>query len=761
MWHGLFTWLAAEFCINKKNCLTQSRRKVNSFSIMKRKILIALFLAVIIPSAYSQQVMNKAISDTMENIPICHTQSFHSLNQKDVPFGFQVNEYFSSLLITSDWPPRWHCGDWSSFHGWFYIVSDLLIWLSYFAIPAILFFFLYKKKEHLPFKGIFVFFIGFILLCGLTHLIDVAIFWWPAYRLSALIRFGTAVVSLGTVFALVKFIPRALELKSPDVLENIVEERTKELLTLNTKYELEILDRKNAEREVIRLNDALKNFRQAITNSSIISITDKSGIINYVNENFIDISGYDEVELIGKNHRIINSGFHEKAFWIKMWQTISKGQTWRAEVKNRAKDGSYYWVDTFIMPFNDEEGQINQYLSIRNDITDRKKAEEELRKLNNSLELIVEEKIRDIRLYNDRLMRINGLFESVQAHARIGVWEYEINDAMLYLSDGACKVLGYPENFKVPVSEILKLVPPDEKWKLLRSIAACLKSGEKYDFELLINTFSGQKLWVRTTGIPEHHLSDIVRVKGIIQNIDILKQKERELEKSKVYLSELNEELESFTYSVSHDLRAPLRYINGHANILVEDYAGILDKEGNEILQVIMNNTRKMGQLIDDLLSFSRLGRKEIARTSCNMRKIVRDIIQDHLMLHKYNNADISIKKLYPAKADYNMIVQVWINLISNAFKYSGKREKRKIEIGSEELENEILYYIKDNGVGFDPAYKHKLFGVFQRLHKVEEFSGTGVGLAIVHKIITRHYGKVWAESQKDHGATFYFTLSK
>jgi light-regulated signal transduction histidine kinase (bacteriophytochrome) len=186
-----------------------------------------------------------------------------------------------------------------------------------------------------------------------------------------------------------------------------------------------------------------------------------------------------------------------------------------------------------------------------------------------------------------------------------------------------------------------------------------------------------------------------------------------------------------------------------------------LDKDGNELLQVIVKNTIKMGQLIDDLLDFSRLGRKEMMYDECDMDNIVRDITHSHVLLRKENSTEVTINKLHPAKADYTMIRQVWVNLISNAFKYAGKRKKIVLKLVLKKRRTTIRYYIKDNGVGFDPAYKHKLFGVFQRLHKVEEFPGTGVGLAIVQRIISRHNGKVWADAQKDAGATFYFTLPK
>ncbi|NJN28115.1 MAG: hypothetical protein HC819_20160 [Cyclobacteriaceae bacterium] len=168
-----------------------------------------------------------------------------------------------------------------------------------------------------------------------------------------------------------------------------------------------------------------------------------------------------------------------------------------------------------------------------------------------------------------------------------------------------------------------------------------------------------------------------------------------------------------------------------------------------------------MGQLIDDLLDFSRLGRKEMICNDCDMDTIVREIVQEHVLQRGNDSTEVIIRKLHETRADYTMITQVWANLISNAFKYAGKKKQVHIEIGSVEEEKSIRYYIKDNGVGFDPTYKHKLFGVFQRLHKVEEFSGTGVGLAIVQRIVARHHGKVWADAQVDQGATFYFTLPK
>jgi PAS domain S-box-containing protein len=222
---------------------------------------------------------------------------------------------------------------------------------------------------------------------------------------------------------------------------------------------------------------------------------------------------------------------------------------------------------------------------------------------------------------------------------------------------------------------------------------------------------------------------------------------------------EANKELEAFSYSVSHDLRAPLRSINGYSKILEEDYAPQLGEEGNRILQIIRKNAQRMGQLIDDLLNFSRLGRKELEKTMLNMNSLVENVQQELMMNEDGRHVEFDIKLLENAYGDSSMLRQVWINLISNALKYSRRKPMSKIEIGCHRDEGKGVFYIRDNGVGFDMAYSEKLFGVFQRLHRVEEFDGTGVGLALVHRIISRHGGQVWAKAVLNEGATFFFSI--
>jgi len=224
-------------------------------------------------------------------------------------------------------------------------------------------------------------------------------------------------------------------------------------------------------------------------------------------------------------------------------------------------------------------------------------------------------------------------------------------------------------------------------------------------------------------------------------------------------LQAANKELEAFSYSVSHDLRAPLRSVHGFTKILLEDYESTLDEEGKRICGIISSSATQMGALIDDLLSFSRIGRSNMHPSEIDMKKMARLIFEGMTSPTERERIKLNIGKLYRAFGDVTLFGQVWTNLISNAIKYTSKNDVSEINIGSKADGKMITYFIKDNGVGFDMQYAHKLFGVFQRLHSEAEFEGNGVGLAIIQRIILKHGGKVWAEGKVGKGATFYFSL--
>ncbi|HXB40330.1 MAG TPA: PAS domain S-box protein [Bacteroidia bacterium] len=245
--------------------------------------------------------------------------------------------------------------------------------------------------------------------------------------------------------------------------------------------------------------------------------------------------------------------------------------------------------------------------------------------------------------------------------------------------------------------------------------------------------------------------NNVIGFSKVTRDLTLLKEAEDKL-------IAVNKELEAFSYSVSHDLRAPLRAIDGYAKILEEDYGKMLDGEGNRLLETVQFNAKKMGNLIDDLLAFSRLGKKELTKTDLNMNELVEGALYE-LNKSVKHQAKVEIKHLHPAKGDYGLINQVVVNLLSNALKYSSKVKEPLIEIGSEKKGDKIIYSVKDNGAGFDMRYVNKLFGVFQRLHTMDEFEGTGVGLAIVQRILAKHGGDVSAEGEKNKGAIFKFSL--
>ena len=232
-----------------------------------------------------------------------------------------------------------------------------------------------------------------------------------------------------------------------------------------------------------------------------------------------------------------------------------------------------------------------------------------------------------------------------------------------------------------------------------------------------------------------------------------------ELQASQARMTAANKELEAFAYSVSHDLRAPLRGMDAFSRILLEKHTSQMEQDARHCLQMIRDNAQQMGHLIDDLLAFSRLGQQKLRKEPVDQEVLVRSVIQSLQAEQQGRQIDLAIGELPAAEADPRLLKQVWVNLITNAFKYTRGRETAVVRVGSETQSGSPVYYVQDNGVGFDMRYAHKLFKVFQRLHRAEDYEGTGVGLAIVQRIIDRHGGRIWVQAEKNQGATFYFTL--
>jgi signal transduction histidine kinase len=266
----------------------------------------------------------------------------------------------------------------------------------------------------------------------------------------------------------------------------------------------------------------------------------------------------------------------------------------------------------------------------------------------------------------------------------------------------------------------------------------------------------------RVTGdlqLHQSHLEELVKQRTAeIRKLNA--SLERRVTERTVQLEAANKELEAFSYSVSHDLRTPLRAIDGFSHILLDDYADKLDDEGKRLLNVVRDNTRRMGQLIDDILKFSRTNRLEMAYAEIDMEGLARSVVEELLpVVAAGHKLQIEIEHIPSTMGDRALMHQVFVNLLSNAIKFSSSREDATIKVGGSIESDETVYFVRDNGVGFDMQYADKLFGVFQRLHGVSEFEGTGIGLAIVKRVIIRHGGRVWAEGKVGEGTTIYFAL--
>ena len=316
-------------------------------------------------------------------------------------------------------------------------------------------------------------------------------------------------------------------------------------------------------------------------------------------------------------------------------------------------------------------------------------------------------------------------------------------------------ILGY-SNEELCSRPFIEFVHPDDRE---RTTAEAQRLGEgltTVSFENRYRCADGSYRWLlwNAAALPESQL-----IFAAAADITERKKLEQTLHEHNVALEAANHDLESFTYTVSHDLRAPLRAVDGYARILEEEYAGTLDQEGLRFLAVIRSEARRMGTLIDDLLSFSRLGRQSLSASSINLRPLAEEVMREIQTTRPDRTIHYVCADLPPALADRATIRQVLVNLLSNAAKYAKPDGDIRLELGGERDGLHNIYWVRDNGIGFDMRYAEKVFGVFQRLHADSQFEGTGVGLAIVERIIARHGGRVWVEAEPGKGATFFFSL--
>jgi len=386
----------------------------------------------------------------------------------------------------------------------------------------------------------------------------------------------------------------------------------------------------------------------------------------------------------------------------------------------------------------------------------------------------IQERESALHAVNEALSESEERLNFALEKSHTGGWEFDLEGRSMRRTLEHDRIFGYDSLLPQWTYEMfLEHVLPEDRPEVDRGFREAIKTKKEWGFECRIRRSDGEVRWI--WGVCEYQRDEgglKESMAGIVQDITTRKQAEEEILELNASLEErvrertsqlaaANKELEAFSYSVSHDLRAPLRAVDGFSRMVVEDYSERLDDEGRRMLGVIRSETQRMGRLIDDLLAFSRLGRQEMELLAIDMRGMAQAVF-DELAAQEppERKLKLDLRPLPAVHGTQMMIRQVWVNLIGNAIKFTKGRDVGEIEIGTQTGEDEVpVFYIKDNGAGFDMRFADKLFGVFQRLHSAEEFPGTGVGLALVQRIVQRHGGRVWAEAEVDHGATFYFTI--